>query len=167
MAQFAAAVSVVTTDGPHGRCGVTCTAVCSVTDDPATILVCLNRRSRTNPVFRANGVLCVNLLGAGQEDVSAVFAGQSGIDTADRFVQGRWDTLVTGAPVFRDGIGALDCSIVEIKECGTHTIMFGHVTAVRSGSLRDSLVYFNRQYHALPVAPESFRLASLAFAGAT
>lgn len=153
MARFGAAVSVVTTEGAAGRCGFTCTAVCSVTDDPATILVCLNRRSLMNAAFKSNGVFCVNVLGAGQEDLSAMFAGQTGIGMADRFGQDRWDTLVTGAPVLRDAVVALDCTVSDLKECGTHTILFGGVASVRLDALRDSLVYFNRQYHALPVAP--------------
>ena len=33
MACMGAAVNVVTSAGPAGRCGYTCTAVCSVTDD--------------------------------------------------------------------------------------------------------------------------------------
>jgi len=153
MAQFGAAVSVVTTEGTAGRCGFTCTAVCSVTDDPPTILVCLNRSSLMNPVFKSNGVFCVNVLGAGQEDLSAAFAGQTGVNMAERFVRDRWDTMVTGAPALRDAVGSLDCTISDINECGTHTILFGSVASVRVDASRDSLVYFNRQYHALPVAP--------------
>ncbi len=36
MARLAAAVNIVTTDGPAGRAGFTATAVCSVTDEPPT-----------------------------------------------------------------------------------------------------------------------------------
>ncbi len=43
MARLGAAVSIVTTDGPAGRAGFTASAVCSVTDDPPTLLVCMNR----------------------------------------------------------------------------------------------------------------------------
>ncbi len=41
MSSLAAAVNVITTDGPHGRAGFTATAVCSVTDQPPTLLVCI------------------------------------------------------------------------------------------------------------------------------
>jgi flavin reductase (NADH) len=41
MAHLGAAVNVITTAGPHGRCGITASAVCSVTDSPPTLLVCL------------------------------------------------------------------------------------------------------------------------------
>lgn len=43
MAQVGAAVNIITTDGPAGRAGFTASAVCSVTDEPPTLLVCLNR----------------------------------------------------------------------------------------------------------------------------
>ena len=56
MARLAAAVHVVTTDGPGGRGGFTASAVCSVTDDPPTLLVCVNLHSRQNDLIRANGV---------------------------------------------------------------------------------------------------------------
>jgi flavin reductase len=157
MAHFGSAVSIVTTDGPGGRCGFTCTSVCSVTDEPATILACLNRRSQTNPVFRRNGIFCVNMLGAGQEDMSAIFAGQTGTQMADRFLHGTWDTLVTGAPVLRNAIGTLDCAIAETKEYGTHTILFGKVRAVKVDTEREPLLYFNRKYHNLGGACRIYR----------
>jgi len=157
MAHFGAAVSIVTTEGPGGRCGFTCTSVCSVSDEPATILACLNRRSQTNPIFRRNGIFCVNVLGTGQEDMSAIFAGQTGEKMAERFLHGTWDALITGAPVLRNAVGALDCAITETKECGTHTILFGKVAAVRLNSEREPLMYFNRTYHHLGGACMTYR----------
>ena len=101
MSRFGVAVSVITTDGAAGQCGFTCTAVCSVTDEPPTILVCLNRKSQMNAVFRQNGVLCVNVLSAEQEDLSATFAGRRDISMADRFAVCPWDRVATGAPALR------------------------------------------------------------------
>ena len=60
MSQLGAAVHVVTTAGPAGRAGFTATAVCSVSDQPATLLVCVNRRSQATPILDTNRVLCVN-----------------------------------------------------------------------------------------------------------
>jgi hypothetical protein len=52
MARLGAAVNVVTTDGSAGRCGFTASAVCAITDEPPTLLVCMNRSSAQNPVAR-------------------------------------------------------------------------------------------------------------------
>src|SRR3981189_248751 len=48
MSRLGAAVHVITTAGPAGKAGTTATAVCSVTDAPPTLLVCLNRQTQTN-----------------------------------------------------------------------------------------------------------------------
>ncbi len=74
MAQVGAAVNVITTDGPAGRAGFTASAVCSVTDTPPTLLVCLNRSASVWPTFRQHQALCVNTLAAGQESLSTSLA---------------------------------------------------------------------------------------------
>src|ERR1041384_3603875 len=79
MSQLGAAVHVVTTAGPAGRAGFTATAVCSVSDQPATLLVCLNRRSQVTPILDTNRVLCVNTLRAGSDILADVFAGRTGV----------------------------------------------------------------------------------------
>ncbi len=66
MAHVGAAVNIITTDGPAGRAGFTASAVCSVTDTPPTLLVCLNRSASVWPVFSEHHTLCVNTLAAGQ-----------------------------------------------------------------------------------------------------
>ena len=66
MSCMGAAVNIITTDGPGGRAGFTASAVCSVTDTPPTLLVCLNRGASVWPVFNENRTLCVNTLSAGQ-----------------------------------------------------------------------------------------------------
>ncbi len=49
MASLSAAVNVVTTAGEAGRCGITATAVCSVTDTPPSVMVCINANRRDEP----------------------------------------------------------------------------------------------------------------------
>ena len=62
MSHFAEAVHILTTDGPAGRRGVTISAVCSVSDNPATMLVCLNRSHEFNHLFIENQVFALNTL---------------------------------------------------------------------------------------------------------
>src|ERR1044072_8368162 len=69
-----AAGHVITTDGHAGKTGFTATAVCSVSDAPPTLLVCLNRSATSMPILRGNGVFCVNTLRAGDEIVADTFA---------------------------------------------------------------------------------------------
>src|SRR5580704_6861098 len=99
MARFAAAVHIVTTNGPAGPCGFTASAACSVTDDPPTLLVCLNRASQLHTIFEQNGVFCLNTLSAEHQKLSELFAHRHGIPMGKRFVSSEWETFRTGSPV--------------------------------------------------------------------
>ncbi|RYY93418.1 MAG: hypothetical protein EOO24_26860, partial [Comamonadaceae bacterium] len=81
MAQVGAAVHVVTTDGPAGRAGFTASAVCSLSDTPPMVLVCLNRQASVHDAFDRNGVLCVNTLAAGHESLAMLFGGRTPMDS--------------------------------------------------------------------------------------
>jgi len=146
MARFGAAVHVVTTDGPGGKHGFTATAVSSVSDQPATLLVCLNHRSRVTTALRANQVLCVNTLRAGDDSVADVFAGRTGLHGEQRFLQGQWTTLETGAPALLTAVVSCDCRIIEWKPVASHNVYFCGVVAVRYGEPGSALVYHERTY---------------------
>jgi flavin reductase len=146
MSRLGAAVHVVTTAGPAGKSGFTATAVCSVSDKPATILVCLNRRSQNAGLIRTNGVFCVNTLPADEEIVADCFAGRTGKFMAQRFEIGQWDALTTGSPVLATAVVACDCRVHEIKAMASHDVIFGAVEAVRLGPAAAALVYHDRAY---------------------
>ncbi|WP_298925184.1 flavin reductase [uncultured Ramlibacter sp.] len=148
MAKLGAAVNVVTGSGPDGRVGCTVCAVCSVTDEPPTLLVCINRNSQNNAAFKAAGSLCVNVLSAEQRLIAERFATKN-ISADERFGLAQWDVLATGAPALRDALVSLDCEIMSTMEVGTHTVFSCAVKAVRSGASGDGLVYFGRGYHRL------------------
>lgn len=151
MARLAAAVNVVTTDGPAGRGGFTASAVCSVTDDPPTLIVCVNLASRQNEIIRTNRVLCVNTLAAGHTDIAALFSTKE-LPIEQRFAAGRWSTLVSGAPVLEGAIASFDCRVVERLERGTHSVIFCEVQAVRADAAGEPLIYIDRGYHRIGVA---------------
>ncbi len=147
MARLGAAVNIVTTDGPAGRAGFTASAVCSVTDDPPTLLVCMNRGSSAAVAVQGNGVLCVNTLGGGHEEISNAFAGFTGLEGLDRFGHGEWEVLETGAPALLDAAVSFDCRITEVLEKGTHSVLFAEVVRVRVSEAVGGLIYYSRGYH--------------------
>jgi len=117
-----------------------------VSDQPATLLVCLNRRSQATPILETNRVLCVNTLRAGTDAIADVFAGRTRVTMAERFNIGSWGELSTGAPVLADAVVALDCRVIETKMVGTHNVVFAGVVAVRLGRPGPALVYHERAY---------------------
>lgn len=145
MARLGAAVNIITTRGAEGDSGFTASAVCSVTDDPATLLVCMNRASSQYETFKAAGFFCVNILTPEQEALSPVFAGR--MTMAERFAQAEWSRLATGAPVLSSAAAALDCTVSQMVEVGTHSVMFGAVQAIHLGPSGAGLIYHGRAYH--------------------
>ncbi|KEA62856.1 4-hydroxyphenylacetate 3-monooxygenase, reductase component [Marinobacterium lacunae] len=150
MAQLAAAVNVVTTQGEQGTCGLTATAVCSVSDTPATLLVCINRNSDTNTVFKGNGRLCVNICNAGQEEVSRHFAGMTGLSMAERFDLDLWEQgAVLSQPMLKASLASLEGRIVDIAEVGSHSVLYVELDNIVVREVQDALLYFNRGFRTL------------------
>lgn len=147
MACVGAAVNIITTDGPAGRAGFTASAVCSVTDSPPTLLVCLNRAASVWPVFTANQTLCVNTLAAGQESLSNLFGGKTPM--VERFAAADWQTGETGSPRLMGALASFDCRINQVVSVGTHDILFCDILDIARHDTPQGLVWFDRGYHAL------------------
>ncbi len=148
MAQLGAAVNIVATDGLHGRAGFAASAVCSVTDAPPTLLVCLQRGSSAYQAVSGNGVLCVNTLASGHEGLSQLFGGKTPMD--QRFAAAQWSRLATGSPVLRDAKVAFDCRIARTVQVGTHDVLFCEVVAIELAQPgAGGLFYADRRYRQL------------------
>lgn len=153
MASLPAAVNIVTTDGPTGRCGITATAVCSVTDTPPTLLVCINRNSAMNPVFQGNRRLCVNVLNHEQELMARHFAGMTGISMEERFRLDEWQSGPLGQPVLRNTLASLEGEIMQIQSIGTHQVYLVQIRQILVSAVGNGLIYFKRNFH--PVMHET------------
>lgn len=147
MARLGAAVNIITTDGPAGRAGFTASAVCSVTDSPPTLLVCLNRSASVHQTFDTNRQLCVNTLAAGHETLSGLFGGKTPM--AERFQAAEWSTLVTGSPVLAGAVASFDCRVTRITSVGTHDVLICEILALVSNDQTHGLIWFDRGYHHL------------------
>jgi flavin reductase (NADH) len=152
MAHLPAAVSIITTNGSGGRCGITASAVCSVTDSPPTILVCINRGSAMHDIFKENGQLCVNVLSDEQEQLAMHFSGATKVAMHERFSWDIWEAQAAGQeqlqqPMLCDALVRLQGRIKEFKEVGSHSVMFVELNDIRVSEEKDSLIYFNRLFH--------------------
>ncbi len=151
MAKLCAAVNIVTSDGAAGLAGFTATAVCSVTDQPPTLLVCLNRTASVYETVTANGVIAVNTLAAHHVALSNLFGGRTPM--ADRFAAATWMRGETGAPMLADALTAFDCRITQALDVGTHTVLICTVVGIGGEAGPAGLTYFDRAYHSVGAEP--------------
>lgn len=149
MSHFAGAVHVVTTDGRAGRRGVTVSAAISASDDPPTVIACLNRNRAENRWFEANECFAVNTLCKRQVELARAFAGEGHLSMDARFEMGEWTTLNTKAPILSGSRMAIDCVVRDIQTVYTHFVIFGNVVACGELRREPALVYLDRGYRSL------------------
>ena len=153
---FPSGVTIVTMPGvdggrPHG---LTISAFASVSPKPPLIMVMVDHRASAHELLqREEAVFAVNILGQDQVSLSNRFAW---VKDEDRFAEGDWTTAVTGAPVLKDALAWLDCTLYGRHEAGTHSVYIGEVQA-SSVPRPDEfpLVYWNRGYRWLKAPPSS------------
>lgn len=145
MGLAATGVSVVTTDGPSGRFGLTVSAVSSVSADPPLLLACVNRKSPAVAALGKNGVFAVNLLSEEHQHYAETFAGRPKQGKPFEFAGELWETGRTGLPIITDATAVFECALEASYDAGSHRIFIGRVLAAHRGQA-EPLVYYNRTF---------------------
>jgi len=140
------AVSIVTTGIQPGRHGLTLTAGCSLSTDPSSVLVCVNKSAGGHDTIKQSGSFCWNILTADHAELAKRFAGQDGSKGDIRFTEGLWRKLTTGAPSLIEAICSFDCRVSGAYDAGSHTIFVGEVVAQTTNLDREPLVYVNGDF---------------------
>ncbi len=152
MRHLAGAVTVIATGAVGERFGLTATAICSLSDDPPTLLACVNRSASAHDVIQKNRSFSINLLANDQASVAGHFAGRSGLKGEARFTGAIWQTLVTGAPILEHALAAFDCEVTQEHVFATHTIFIGRVVASAARDAGDPLIYLRGAFRQLQPA---------------
>lgn len=143
----ASSVVIVATGEGAQRSGCTVTAICSLSDDPPSVLVCLNRRSTALAAILKQGRFSANWLSNTQAGIADIFAGRAGIWGAERF-GAEWLCGTNGVPLLVGAIARLECRLVAQHSFGSHDILLGEALG---GATAESqpLLYAAGAYHGL------------------
>lgn len=141
---FATGVAVVTSCRDDGSpCGLTASAVASLSLDPTLVLVCIDRASESHRWIETAGVYALNVLEGSRGETLARRFATGGAE--DKFRGTAWRTERTGSPVLEDALAWLDCRVDSAVAAGDHTIFVGEVL---SGDAREGtpLLYYRGGY---------------------
>jgi flavin reductase (DIM6/NTAB) family NADH-FMN oxidoreductase RutF len=131
MGSFPTGVTVVTVASGDGEMhGVTVNSFSSVSLDPMLVLVCLNETSRALGLIERAGAFAVNVLSAGQKDVSRWFADRHRPAGQAMFAGVPLEPGATGCPVLADAAASFDCRLRQSYRAGDHLIVLGEVVAL-------------------------------------
>lgn len=147
MRHVAATVYAVTTLHDGARYGILATAVSSLSFDPPSLLVCVNRAASLHGPLAQAERFCVNVLGLGNRDVAEQF-----MNGGDRFAVGQWEEW-HGLPVLASGQSSLVCRRAHCHEFGTHSIFIGELVAAKHRKDAPPLTYYDRNYIDISEAP--------------
>ena len=149
MRRFATGVAIVTTEHEGRIHGFTVNAFASVSAEPPTVLICVNREATAHPLIAESQRFCVNILSLEQRDLAVRFAGG---EPRSRFDGVEYRIGRSGSPILEGTLAHVDCTLAEELTASTHTIFLG--TVVDAG-WRDGepLGYFNRAYRDFALGP--------------
>lgn len=148
MGRFPGAVTIITTRVPDERRGITATAVCSVTAEPPSLLVCVNRKTGTCAGITATGRFNVNLLPDPSHDLAMRFAGAGGVTGEDKFAEGDWHEDARGLPVLGNARVAFSCEVTDSMQAGSHQVFIGRITQIHHGD-GEALMFEQSRFHRL------------------
>jgi 3-hydroxy-9,10-secoandrosta-1,3,5(10)-triene-9,17-dione monooxygenase reductase component len=152
MRHFVGGVSVITAGSGEARTGLTVTSAISLSLDPPTMLVCVNRNASAWSVIQRERHYCVSILDGRHQHVADRFAGRGGVKGSARYDGARWRQFATGAWGLEDALAVIDCAVEEIIERHSHGIIIGAVQRVHVGGGEQALIYGHGRYRALGLA---------------
>jgi flavin reductase (DIM6/NTAB) family NADH-FMN oxidoreductase RutF len=129
---------------------MTATSFTALSFAPASMLVCINRSSRTHSFITRSGGYAVNLLTTECLHI-AEFCATSG---GDKSLPAEWlnPTPAFAVPTLRQAVAAIDCTVTQIFDSGTHSIVVGQVRAVGLSKHRrtaDPLIHYRGAFRHL------------------
>ena len=146
MAALADGVSIVTTNGPGGKFGLTVSAVTSVSAEPPILLACLNRKNIAVSAINRNHRFAINILNVQSQEIAQVFAGRALDGKHYDFEQHGWiEGQALGLPILKLATASFECELESFHDAGTHRIFLGRVISALRGDT-EPMVYSNRSY---------------------
>ena len=161
MRQLTGGVSVITAGKGRDISGMTVTSVSSLSVEPASLIVSLNRESSSWPLVRRYGFFGVNILTSDQVDIAERFTGKGGLKGADRFAGAPWTTRASGVPLLADALAAIDCEVEDVVERHSHAIVIGRVLDVTVSPRTAALAYWQGRYVAIDQDEDAAKLAEV------
>ncbi|MEO8722981.1 MAG: flavin reductase family protein [Sphingobium sp.] len=147
MRRLAASVTLVTLTDDGVFKGMAATAVCSLSAEPPSLLVCINRAASLHSHLTSASHFAVNILHTDQIEIAKRFSDNSLRDV--RFENADWVRHEMGPPILRDAQVSLVCTRSELISFGTHTICIGTVVDIQNRVDIDPLIYANGAFSAI------------------
>lgn len=125
--------------------GIIATAVASLSDNPPSLLVCVNKSSSIYQPITTTKKFSVNFLSTAQEDIVTQFGAKEG---AARFHPDKWASSRGGQPMLKGAVVSFDCELASEFEGHTHAIFSSLIKRITMSEETDAqcLLWTSRQF---------------------
>ena len=144
MRRLASGVVLVTTCGADGQpYGIAMTAIMSLSMDPPSMLLAVNRTASLCEPLLASGEFSINIMAWDDAEACQSFVSAP---AAERFATMDWNMGERGLPLLTSSVANILCSIDKAEPFGSHMVIRGLVQKVVLGEDRNPLLYVAGRY---------------------
>ncbi|APZ50368.1 flavin reductase family protein [Salipiger abyssi] len=145
---FGSSVALIATQYEGARHAMLATAATSVSMDPPSLLICVNRSASAYPALDARGAFSLGILPARHQPICAHIARTP---AAERFATGDWrshrpDAVAEPLPWLAEAQATLFCQTAQSSDFGTHRIFVARVTGANGCLGDDPLLYCDGRF---------------------
>ena len=126
-------------DNPNA---ITVSSVTSISMDPPSLLICINKSSRIHDTIELGSKFCINLLNSNQENLSNICSDEDMYD--QRFKDENWN--LDDIPFLKNAQANIFCKVDKLTSYHTHTIVIGLVEDANYADEISTLTYVDGEY---------------------
>ena len=143
MRRYIYSVSIMSNKDDNGNSNaITVSSVTSISMDPPSLLICINKSSRIHDTLQIGTKFCINLLKKDQEELSNICSDEESYE--ERFNNENWDTKEI--PFLSNAQANIFCKVDKLTSYHTHTIVVGLVENANHTNEISTLTYVDGKY---------------------
>ena len=143
MRRYIYSVSIMSNKDDNGNSNaITVSSVTSISMDPPSLLICINKSSRIHDTLQIGSKFCINLLKKDQEELSNICSDEESYE--ERFNNENWDTKEI--PFLSNAQANIFCEVDKLTSYHTHTIVIGLVENANYTNEISDLTYVDGKY---------------------
>ena len=143
MRRYIYSVSIMSNKDDNGNSNaITVSSVTSISMDPPSLLICINKSSRIHDTLQRGSKFCINLLKKDQEELSNICSDEESYE--ERFNNENWDTKEI--PFLSNAQANIFCKVDKLTSYHTHTIVIGLVEDAKYADEISTLTYVDGEY---------------------
>ena len=142
MRRYIYSVSIMSNKDDGYLNAITVSSVTSISMDPPSLLICINKSARIHDTLKIGSEFCINLLNKDQEELSNICSDEDSYD--ERFNDKNWNTK--GVPFLANAQANIFCKVDKLSSYHTHTIVVGLVQDANYSDKISTVTYVDGNY---------------------